>query len=181
MMNDQQTSSTAVAALAGDEGDSLAELLAERVAQAGAAPGAAPRIDSLVGTIVGFTDHGATPLVLFAGQPSSAAQRARTTVRLDDRDLDRRIVLMFEEGDPARPIIIGCLREPVSALPTPPHVEMEADGNRLIVTAKERLVLRCGSASITLTQEGKVLIQGAFVSSQSSGVLRIRGGSVQIN
>ena len=61
------------------------------------------------------------------------------------------------------------------------EVEVDADGERLMVSAKEQLVLRCGKASITLTKEGKVLIQGAYVSSRSSGVNRIKGGSVQLN
>ena len=41
--------------------------------------------------------------------------------------------------------------------------------------------LRCGKASITLTRAGKVLIRGAYLLSRSSGVNRIKGGSVQIN
>jgi hypothetical protein len=60
-------------------------------------------------------------------------------------------------------------------------VELENDGERLIVTAKTQLVLRCGKASITLTNAGKVLIEGAYVSSRSTGVNRINGGSVQLN
>jgi hypothetical protein len=32
-----------------------------------------------------------------------------------------------------------------------------------------------------LTSAGKVMIQGAYLSNRSSGVLRIKGGSVQIN
>ena len=47
--------------------------------------------------------------------------------------------------------------------------------------AKKQLVLRCGQASITLTEAGKVLIQGSYVSSRSSGINRVKGGSVQIN
>ena len=42
-------------------------------------------------------------------------------------------------------------------------------------------VLVRGKASITLTREGKVLIRGTYLSSRSSGVNRIKGGSVQIN
>jgi hypothetical protein len=34
---------------------------------------------------------------------------------------------------------------------------------------------------LTLTHAGKVLIRGAYVLSRSSGVNRIKGGSVQIN
>jgi uncharacterized protein (DUF2345 family) len=63
----------------------------------------------------------------------------------------------------------------------PGQVEVDADGERLIVTAKDRLVLRCGKASITLTKEGKVLVEGTYLSSRSSGVNRIKGGSVQLN
>ena len=47
--------------------------------------------------------------------------------------------------------------------------------------SKEQLVLRCGKASITLTKAGKVLIDGSHVLSRSSGVNRVKGGSVQLN
>jgi len=91
-------------------------------------------------------------------------------------------VLMFDAGDPLRPIVLGCLRGDSSALPEQPgQVQIDADGERLVVSAREQLVLRCGQASITLTRTGKVLIQGAYVSSRSTGVNRVRGGSVQIN
>jgi uncharacterized protein (DUF2345 family) len=60
-------------------------------------------------------------------------------------------------------------------------VEIEADDRRLVASAKEQIILKCGKASITLTAAGKVLIQGAYVSHRSSGVMRIKGGSVQIN
>jgi hypothetical protein len=64
---------------------------------------------------------------------------------------------------------------------TPGCVEMDVDGERMVVTAKSELVLRCGKATITLTKEGKVLIEGTFVSSRSSGVQRIKGGAIQLN
>ena len=51
----------------------------------------------------------------------------------------------------------------------------------MVLSAQEEIVLRCGKASITLTKAGKVLIEGAYVLSRSSGVNRIRGGSVQLN
>jgi hypothetical protein len=41
--------------------------------------------------------------------------------------------------------------------------------------------LRCGKSSITLTRAGKVLIEGEYISSRSSGVNRIKGGSIQLN
>jgi hypothetical protein len=92
-------------------------------------------------------------------------------------------VLVFEEADPQRPIVMGVLRGTQAwPLPeAPAQVEVDADGERMLVSARSQLVLRCGKASITLTKAGKVLIQGSYVSSRSSGVNRVKGGSVQLN
>jgi hypothetical protein len=128
-------------------------------------------------------DEARTPLVMFPGQPGGAAVRARAVLDLHGEHIGRDVVLMFEDGEPGRPIVLGCL-PPAEGWPLverPGQVEVDADGERLIVSAKEQLVLRCGKASITLTKAGKVLIQGAYVSSRSSGVNRIKGGSVQLN
>ncbi|CAN7192199.1 DUF6484 domain-containing protein [Variovorax paradoxus] len=135
------------------------------------------------GELVAITDEGCTPLVVFPGQPGTAAVRARSVVDLHGVHIGRQVVLMFEAADPARPVVMGVLRSgdgsPLPAMP--PQVDVEADGSRIAVSAKEQLVLRCGKASITLTKAGKVLIQGSYVSSRSTGVNRIKGGSVQLN
>ena len=150
---------------------------------AAAAPAAPARIDGvLTGMLIGFKESGAVPLVIFPGQPHTAAIPARTTVDLHGAHIGSQVVLMFDGGDPMRPIVMGCIRAETTALADRPgQVEVDVDGERLLVTAKEQLVLRCGIASITLTKAGKVLIQGAYVSSRSSGVNRIKGGSVQLN
>ena len=136
-----------------------------------------------IGTLVGFVDNGCTPLVIYSGQPGSAALPARATLDLHGAHIGREVVLMFEDSEPRRPIVMGCLRhkEACPLTERPDQVEVDADGERLVVSAKDELVLRCGKASITLTKAGKVLIQGAYVSSRSSGVIRIKGGSVQLN
>lgn len=136
-----------------------------------------------IGELVGFSGEGARPLVVYAGQPGGAALVARTVADVRGADIGREVLLIFEAGDPARPVIVGCLRadEPWPLDEAPAQVEADADGQRLVVTAKEEIVLRCGQASITLTKAGKVLIRGTYVSSRSSGVNRIKGGSVQLN
>jgi len=149
-------------------------------------PGAArnaPIQGSIIGVLVGFRDEGQTPLVMFPGQPGSAAIVARATLDLHGAHIGRQTVLVFEHGDAQRPIITGLLRssEPWPLREHPGAVEVDADGERLIVAARRQLVLRCGKASIVLTCEGKVLIQGDYVSSYSLGVNRIKGGSVQLN
>lgn len=136
----------------------------------------------VVGTLVGFLES-AVPLVIYPGQPGSAAIPARAAFDLRGEHVGHEVVLMFEGGDPLKPLVMGCLQEK-SAWPLveqPAQVEVDADGQRLVIDAKNEIVLRCGKASITLTKAGKVLIRGAYLLSRSSGVNRIKGGSVQIN
>ncbi|WP_201211695.1 DUF6484 domain-containing protein [Rhodocyclus purpureus] len=137
----------------------------------------------LIGELLALADEGRTPLVIYPGQPGTAALAARSVVDLHGAHIGKSMLLMFEGGDPSRPIVIGVLREGEGwPLPERPgQVEVDVDGERMLVSAKEQLVLRCGKASVTLTKAGKVLIQGSYVSSRSTGVNRIKGGSVQLN
>ena len=137
----------------------------------------------VIGELIGLANEGRTPLVLYPSQPGTAALPARAVVDLHGAHVGKSVALMFEGGDPFSPIVMGVLREGDGwPLPEQPgQVEVDADGERLIVSAKEQVVIRCGKASITLTKAGKVLIQGAYVLSRSSGVNRIKGGSVQLN
>lgn len=60
-------------------------------------------------------------------------------------------------------------------------IETVVEEERIILKAEKEIVLQCGDASITLTRAGKIIIRGAYVSSRSTGVNRIQGGSVEIN
>jgi Domain of unknown function (DUF6484) len=137
----------------------------------------------IVGELIGLSNNGRLPLVSFPGQPDTSALQARSVVNLDNSQIGQAIVLMFENADPHKPIIMGVINEAEgqSTDNQPRPVEVDADGERLLVSAKEQVVLRCGKASITLTKAGKVLIQGTYVVSRSSGANRIKGGSIQLN
>ena len=132
---------------------------------------------AVVGSIVGFVDG--VLLVTYSGQLGSDAVPCRTTVNVDSSSVGRQALLMFEQGDTRLPILVGCLRDGLSA--SAPAVDVKADGETITVTAKEQIVLRCGRASITLTKAGKVILQGEYISQRSMGVVRIKGGSVEIN
>ena len=67
--------------------------------------------------------------------------------------------------------------EPAQPAPTPDPTVPE----RLELIAEREIVLRCGEASLTLTRAGKIILRGTYVLSRSSGVNKIKGGSVQIN
>jgi hypothetical protein len=102
---------------------------------------------------------------------------------------DRDVLLVFENNDPGLPVIIDTLYSLVDEITESSTIALETerpkdvliDGKRVTFDAKEEIVLRCGKASITLTKAGKVLIRGAYLLNRSSGVNRIKGGSVQIN
>lgn len=99
------------------------------------------------------------------------------------------ILLVFENNDPFRPVIIDTISSLLDEIVQVEDIDLKIDepkditidGERITFDAKEQIVLKCGKASITLTRAGKVLIRGAYLLNRSSGVNRIKGGSVQIN
>jgi hypothetical protein len=137
----------------------------------------------VVGELVGISEDGHTPFITFPRQIGTAAVAARSAVDLQGTHIGRQVVLLFEDADPEKPIIIGILRDSGTAALKPRlgTIDIDCDGERMIVEAKEQLVLRCGKARLTLTSAGKVVIEGTYISSRSSGVNRLKGGSVQIN
>jgi hypothetical protein len=131
----------------------------------------------IVGVLVGFQEAN-LPLVDFTENTANEAILARSTVTLSTCQIGTEVALAFDRGDPSKPIILGCLL-------TRPQSEREetseAEEDQLVFSAQREIVLICGKASITLTRAGKILIRGAYLLNQSSGVIRIKGGSVQIN
>jgi len=132
----------------------------------------------LIGRLVALGGSG-EPLVDFPGNASAKPLAAISIVAVHEELLGHEIVLMFEEGAPDRPVVMGVVEERRARRPEP--VELVLDKRRFSFTAEQEIVLRCGRASITLTRAGKVLIRGAYLLNRSSGVNRIKGGSVQIN
>jgi hypothetical protein len=140
------------------------------------------RVDGVViGVLMGFDDSGA-PLVVFAGNPVEQAVPARTTASLEHDHIGAEVALMFEQGDPARPLVVGRILHPEGKpAAADRRVQATIDDQRLELRAEREIVLRCGKASITLTRAGKILLRGAYLFSRSTGVNKIKGGSVQLN
>ena len=132
----------------------------------------------VIGALVGFADDGA-PLVDYPGNPQDNSRIARSTAVLSREDIGREVALLFEEGNPSKPIVIGPIVQPRNEATR--QVSVVRDGERLELSAEREITLRCGNASITLTRAGKVLIRGDYVSSYSKGANKIKGGAVLIN
>lgn len=155
-------------------------------------PAAPPTLvpNAVVGRIVGWS-KAEGPLVEFPGSRTAGGVAARSLVRCNQDCCGAEVALVFESGDLSRPLILGVVQPSQPPLPGHAHgqhehallggVECQIDNERLVLTADREIVLRCGSASITLTSAGKVLIRGKYVVSRASGTNRVQGGSVQIN
>lgn len=143
----------------------------------------------VIGTLVDVTDKG-VPLVDYSGNPAKGLLQALSTVSVDKKSIGRQAALLFQNGDPDKPLIVGLVRNFLDNLAEASDVtevlddkpkEVVIDGERVLFTAEKEIVLKCGKASITLTRAGKILIRGAYLSSRSSGTNRIRGGTVHVN
>ena len=141
----------------------------------------------VIGVFAGLGEDGQA-LVRFEGSPVEGEVAALTAVPLTDFDSGRQVALSFVESDPGRPLILGALHQSESKeadsrarKPSNPELDVTLDGERLTLSAQHEIVLKCGKSSITLTRAGKVIIKGEYLSNQSTGTNRIKGGSVQIN
>lgn len=86
----------------------------------------------------------------------------------------------FEEGDSARPLLLGLLGTPPGRRDEDATASTDPPRSRRIEGGEE-LILQCGDAKIVLRADGTVTILGAKVVSRARGVNKIKGGSVQIN
>lgn len=69
---------------------------------------------------------------------------------------------------------IGPARCPVTGVP-------ESIPDELVIEARTSLTLRVGDGSITIREDGRILIKGKDLVSHAKGMNRIRGGSVSVN
>lgn len=89
--------------------DPLLPLVLGRATTSGGSPPFGSGV--VVGELIGMTDEGRTPLVVYPGQTETAAVAARSILDLDGAHIGRQVVLGFDGADPAKPIIMGLLRD----------------------------------------------------------------------
>ena len=136
----------------------------------------------VIGQLERVRDDGQS-IVSYLGAPSNETLTALSTQAITAEDASREVALSFIGGDPLQPVILGLIHkaEMQASTSQDQKLNVRLDDERLTLTADREIVLKCGKSSITLTRAGKVIIKGAYLSSHSSGVNRIKGGSVQLN
>ncbi|MEI8699803.1 MAG: hypothetical protein EOR99_13925 [Mesorhizobium sp.] len=135
------------------------------------------RIEGVViGIFLGFGED--SPLVVFPGNPQETAVSARSLAELTSDMIGAEVALLFQDGDPGRPLIVGRIVDPARNSNVPQIVR---DGEQVRITANERIELRCGKATIIMEKDGRITIRGTYLTSHASAANRIRGGSVNLN
>ncbi|MHB8813460.1 MAG: DUF6484 domain-containing protein [Steroidobacteraceae bacterium] len=154
---------------------------------------------AVLGRIVALVPGGAVTVEI-PGASGPRTARLAAPLSADEllaaRETAAPAVIVFENGDPALPIIVGLVQpvDPARTPASPTHaqgssapsdgprvLEVDVDGRRVRITAQDEIVLECGSASITLRRNGRVVVRGTYVESYSDGTNRIKGGQVRIN
>jgi hypothetical protein len=151
----------------------------------------------VIGELSEPTENGQTT-VHYPESPSGKPVVALSTESMANKKPGCPVALSFVDGDPARPIILGLIHKTgvkksevkdtgfneqvlKDENPGDQEVNVRLDGETLTLSADREIVLKCGKSSITLTRAGKIILKGAYLSNHSTGVNRIKGGSVQIN
>ena len=143
------------------------------------------------GVVIGYLSEAGEQgqvMVYFPGIPKDEPLAAISTEDLSDKKPGDKVALGFVNGNPAQPIVLGLIQNPFEDHKAPEKVtdgserlDVLLDGDKLTFRADREIVLQCGKSSITLTRAGKIILKGAYLSNHSTGVNRIKGGSVQIN
>ncbi|MGE5451960.1 MAG: DUF6484 domain-containing protein [Acidobacteriota bacterium] len=176
-----------LATCAGDGAGEFDRLQQRAVASASAGPDMAAPLGLMpvVARLHGFDIDDRPLLADLPGSPGEWVT-ARTTVPLSQAQRGQQALVVFENGDVRRPIVIGVLQQPQQpALHSEPAEGVRpvvwVDGESQLIEAEREIVLRCGEASITLTRAGKVIIQGNYILSRSRGYNKIKGAAIDIN
>lgn len=145
-----------------------------------------------VGRIVRMDGEGKVTVAFSGSENTGIVARVTSTVMQNLRGSNpsgREVLLAFENNDSKLPVIIDTMHSVLDEIAEATDVvlgvekpeDVLIDGKRIVFDAREEIELRCGKSSLVLTRAGKILLRGEYILSRSSGVNRIKGGSIQMN
>jgi hypothetical protein len=132
-----------------------------------------------VGARIAGVDDAGRASVIFLG--AEAPVPARCTVApsgIPPRgEIDgAEVLIVFEDGDARRPVIIGFVRDMLWGPQAPAEVH-----TKVLIEGEEEVVIRCGKSSLSMSADGRVVIKGTRVTSRATEANKVRGAVVLIN
>jgi hypothetical protein len=115
------------------------------------------------------------PIVDYSGNELGPVV-ARTAISAADPG--DTVLLVFECGDPTRPIIVGVVRERFE-----PRClqQVKITAKEILFEGTETVNLCSGESTLTLRKDGRVTLRGKDVVTRASRTNRLRGATVKIN
>jgi len=138
-----------------------------------------------IGKLTSISETGEI-LVNYRDNPSDPL-KARSIIDIASEDVNKKVLLAFEDGNLGLPIIVGIVREKAADSAEKITVTREdvkdivVDGKKMIFHAEREIELRCGKSSLIMNKDGRIVIKGVQLVSRASSVNKIKGAGVRIN
>ncbi|MFP4452951.1 MAG: DUF6484 domain-containing protein [Desulfobacterales bacterium] len=150
-----------------EEPDNILSAIAEDTEDAAGISGV------VVGRIVDVKNS--RPVVDFDCNPYEHPLPAKSVPAIDSSHTGREAALMFEQGLAYKPVIMGFMHVPTD------KDAQAAKKTTEVITAENKLHIKCGRASIVLKKDGDIVINGRELVSRASENNIIRGGTIHLN
>jgi Domain of unknown function (DUF6484) len=143
------------------------------------------RQEITIGILTEVTASGAC--VDFPANTSGRPVVARTTAPLDKSDAGREVAMLFEFGDPMRPLIIGLIQqtfklppaEAIKAIPKTDSHHVRAE--RIVLDAEGEIVLKTKRAKLVLRENGDIEVHGMRIVSRARTVQKLLAPMLKLN
>ncbi len=128
----------------------------------------------VVGTVADVSSNGCT--VRFGGGAAVPAVALAALPLIAKGDA---VALMFQDGNPQRPVILGKMETKQVDLAAGSRITQSDE--QIEIAHDKCIVLRCGKAVLTMRGDGRIELNGEYLLSTARGMNRIAGASVKIN
>lgn len=143
-----------------------------------------------VGQVLGVNDDH-TVVVDYPGNPATPVVARMLTSAANDLDvrqwLGQQALLVFENGDAQRPIVIGLLANTAAPVRTSNTLlrdhanNVQLNGKQLKFDGSESVAIVCGKSSIVMHADGRVVIKGTRLVSRAAESNKIKGATIDLN
>lgn len=113
--------------------------------------------------------------------PNGETLIAQTIIQIDPSEnvINQNALVIFENNESNKPIIIGILKESIWSEST--DLSVKDKKGDISLSAKNSLDLKCGKSQIKLKSNGEVVIKGIEVTTRAAYANKIKGSTVKIN